>query len=506
MTEENKLAGVREIVDSSWQLYKTQWKFLVVIMLPLMIVNLIDKLLTTSFLSVIQKVTQGNILLLTLYFIIGVSLFLVSLSSFAALIYSLNNPDEKNIAVLFKKGSRKIYSLFWLFVLCYLSVIGGSILFLIPGIILYVWFLFDWFIVFSEDLKGMNALMRSRAYVRGYWWILFKKTCALSFLFSLAPSLILSSLKYYPLENSAISAAIVLVVIFFNSLFLIPLSFIAFYKIYQNIRNINPTPTPALRKERFFTWLMFCLGIPILILGLVLIGYSNVHNQKNQVLDNTEAFRNAIYGSNNSDDKKSADFFREMVEISKAEQERKLPSVLQLAQSNLMAVESFETEWSLIQYTVLLQNSIKELESADQVLPVVKEQLLSKISNSEFSESWKQGAIDGLNNSMSLEQSELINKRYAALKAYYKQSLKVYKFLSLNFNNYKIVLDEYSEKKINFKTISLESGYDSLISEVNKNFDLYFQADNDLIQYANKKLQEKNININAEDVRRDFFQ
>jgi len=46
---------------------------------------------------------------------------------------------------------------------------GGFLFLIIPGIIFLVWFIFAQFIIFAEDDRGMNAILKSKEYVRGKW-------------------------------------------------------------------------------------------------------------------------------------------------------------------------------------------------------------------------------------------------------------------------------------------------------------------------------------------------
>jgi len=59
-------------------------------------------------------------------------------------------------------------SFIWVIIVVSLTVWGGTLLFLVPGIIFMVWAFAAQFIIFAEDERGMGALLKSRAYVKGY--------------------------------------------------------------------------------------------------------------------------------------------------------------------------------------------------------------------------------------------------------------------------------------------------------------------------------------------------
>jgi hypothetical protein len=72
-----------------------------------------------------------------------------------------------------EEGSKKIWSFIWIFTLLSYIVTGGFLLLIIPGIIFSVWFFFSQFILAKENEQGMNTLLKSKEYVKGYWFDVF---------------------------------------------------------------------------------------------------------------------------------------------------------------------------------------------------------------------------------------------------------------------------------------------------------------------------------------------
>lgn len=83
----------------------------------------------------------------------------------------------------------KVLGFLWLGILFGIILTGAYFLFLIPGIIFTIWFFFAVFILIAEDVRGMNALLKSKEYVRGQWWGVFGRLFLVWFL-SLLVSLI----------------------------------------------------------------------------------------------------------------------------------------------------------------------------------------------------------------------------------------------------------------------------------------------------------------------------
>jgi len=150
------------------------------------------------------------------------------------LLYAVKGSQERiGIKESYRKGWHKIGSYFWVAILAGFITIGGFLLLVIPGIIFVFWFILALIIVIAEDLKGMDALLKSKEYVRGRWgsvaWRVFF-IGVISFLISLAFGFILSFLK---IPYGEIVARL------FNGLFLTPLGIIYLFLLYNNLKAIK---------------------------------------------------------------------------------------------------------------------------------------------------------------------------------------------------------------------------------------------------------------------------
>jgi hypothetical protein len=75
-----------------------------------------------------------------------------------------------NLKEALERGKGVILPLAWVSFLTGLIVCGGYILLIVPGIIFSIWFFFAQFVLVKEDVRGMEALLKSREYVRGQWF------------------------------------------------------------------------------------------------------------------------------------------------------------------------------------------------------------------------------------------------------------------------------------------------------------------------------------------------
>jgi hypothetical protein len=76
-----------------------------------------------------------------------------------------------------------VFGLLWVSILGGLVVGGGFMLFLVPGIIVSIYIYFSQYVYALEGMRGMNALLRSRELVRGYWVALAGRLILVGFVF-----------------------------------------------------------------------------------------------------------------------------------------------------------------------------------------------------------------------------------------------------------------------------------------------------------------------------------
>lgn len=179
-----QLAGPVELLKSSWEILKERWKTLVAIQLVPVLLIIPIGILGAIFVGVsavgnLSKLSGGDYeAALALFKIFGpVLIVLVLLSVFiqvwtgVALIYAIRDWKE---GVGFKESYRRAWrilrSYLWVSVLAGLSVLGGFMLLVIPGLIFAVWFGFAGYVVIDQGTKGVEALRTSKELVKGRFW------------------------------------------------------------------------------------------------------------------------------------------------------------------------------------------------------------------------------------------------------------------------------------------------------------------------------------------------
>ncbi|MDI6602948.1 MAG: hypothetical protein QME57_02385, partial [Patescibacteria group bacterium] len=193
------------ILGQAWIIYKQRLgTFLGVMVIPILIMIARVVVLGGGFLGVnllSSKFAAGGIGLFLI--VLAIIFFLVvSLSQIwgqTALLYAIKDSQEGiGIVEAYRRGWHKILSYLWVSLLVGFITMGGFLLFVVPGIIFAVWFSLAVFVLIAEDLKGMNALLKSREYVRGKWGGVFWRFLFLGVLLltiALIPILIFGLLK-----------------------------------------------------------------------------------------------------------------------------------------------------------------------------------------------------------------------------------------------------------------------------------------------------------------------
>lgn len=211
------------------------------------------------------------------FFFIGLFLILFSfalnLLSVVAVIYLISN--SVTLLNAYKYAITKLLSFMYLGVLSTLMVLGGSLLVVLPGIIVGVWLSFSIYILVYENTKGFEALTKSKAYVRGYWLPVFGRT-----LFPIVLTLAISFLmgSFFGFGNKLFASEFVTsnyslisqIIIQFISAAIFPFVMIYQYLLYRDLVSKKLTTLNQQPKEnnKYFVGgvVLGVIAIPIFIL------------------------------------------------------------------------------------------------------------------------------------------------------------------------------------------------------------------------------------------------
>ena len=124
---------------------------------------------------------------------------------------------------------KKLLPYIWISIITAVAAFVGFILFIIPGIIVSVWFAFGLFVLLTEGKGGFAALMQSKEYVTGHWWAVFGR-----FLFLLLIALVVGFVV--GLIGVAAGKTVEIILQYVLNFFLIPFSMAYMYLIYTDLK------------------------------------------------------------------------------------------------------------------------------------------------------------------------------------------------------------------------------------------------------------------------------
>jgi hypothetical protein len=229
------------ILGQAWSLYKQRLgTFLGVMIIPMLALIGVLVVFVSVFIG-------GGLLGFTLFssefaasgvgqliaFAIAFAFFLVIFTwKQTALLYAIKDSQERiGVMESYRRGWRKILSYWWVFLLVGSITMGGLLLLVVPGIIFAIWFSLAIFVLIAEDQKGMNALLKSREYVKGKWsgvlWRFFF-IGALSLIISLVVAFILGLIPY----GEYVSRFVI-------NLFLVPFMMTYNFLVYNNLKALK---------------------------------------------------------------------------------------------------------------------------------------------------------------------------------------------------------------------------------------------------------------------------
>ncbi|HVY67364.1 MAG TPA: hypothetical protein VHA30_00490 [Patescibacteria group bacterium] len=171
--------------------------------------------------------------------ILAVLLFLliicVSVWTFGATLRCImNEPGQSSAGASLRLARSDIWPLLTTGILAFLAILGGTILLIVPGVILSFWYSQAAYVVITERLSGREALRRSKFYVKNNVWQLFKKGFYL--LLITVVLTILVSLAFMVLDKVLQTKFLSEIALFIFRLLWTPLATIYSYLVYQQLR------------------------------------------------------------------------------------------------------------------------------------------------------------------------------------------------------------------------------------------------------------------------------
>jgi len=244
-----KLTPFNELFRETWNLYKERFPFFVqIVALPTLLV------LAGSF----GIVGPAADLVLTL---LGV---LFSFVSLLALIYSVK--DKVGFSQAYRSGFSKLWAYGWTASLSGLTIAGGFFMGVIPGIIFSIWFILNPYVLVFEGSAGYTAILKSKEYIRGYWWPIFFRIVFIMLFFLVffgIASLFVWFLGFRGSLGGAMAQSI-------YQIFAVPFFVAYFINLYSNLASLKPQVNLLTEFKKGFFVFSAVLGALLIIAVFVL--------------------------------------------------------------------------------------------------------------------------------------------------------------------------------------------------------------------------------------------
>lgn len=258
-TEKPRLHGIGDLLSESWNIFQKHFRLIIGVVVP----------------GIIVGVAAGALFLFDDTIVISLASLvggLVSIWVTVSLLYAISERDRITVAEALRKGGQRFFSYLWISLLSGFIVLGGFLLFIIPGIILAIWFSLALYILAAEDRRGMNALFRSKQMVQGYWWPVFGRFLVLGLIgFAIMVPFMIAEIMLEGVENAG---AIEILQIFQG---VISMLFSAFamvfgFLLYENLKAVKgelPFEKSGMGRKLKYLAVGF---IGIFLIGALLVG------------------------------------------------------------------------------------------------------------------------------------------------------------------------------------------------------------------------------------------
>lgn len=168
------LMGVRALLGKTWSVYKNKlWLAIGILVAPVVLMTLASYVGQTDLSPVASIISL-------------VAALIMFWAQGALVLLFLNRESDLSVKSAYKNAWPKYWSLLWISILATFITLGGFGLFVIPGLIFTVWFMFSMIVLMAEGERGIKALVKSREYVRNNFWLVVGRYLVIMILVLLA--------------------------------------------------------------------------------------------------------------------------------------------------------------------------------------------------------------------------------------------------------------------------------------------------------------------------------
>jgi len=230
--------STKELFREAWRVYSEKFKALIAIALAPAVLFLISNLFEPTAL------------------IFAAAGFAFSIASTVAIIFAITRGG--GVVSSYRETAPYLLPYLWLVVLTAFVILGGFVLFIVPGLIFSLWFIFGVYAVVLDSKKGLAALFLSREYTRGYFWPIVGRMAAL--IIAALVAVFVSAFVLGWLYEGAVAAAAA-------SVFISSFSTVYMYLMYKNLKELKPEASESVVSAKVRNFIVLCgiFGVVVLV-------------------------------------------------------------------------------------------------------------------------------------------------------------------------------------------------------------------------------------------------
>jgi len=234
-TNRNNLVGTADLFAASYTVFRNNLKTYVLlgllVALPYTLLSFLGQYYFGSNFNIDELKKDPNFVKLVVGYGVAnlLAMVVTSLASLATIYFTHKQVSENyqtSLLNVLMTGFDKLLAFIWLSVLATAWMFGGFLLFIIPGVILMVRLSLWAYVLVVEELRGLDALVRSRSLVKGYTTEAFVRWFAVY-----SATLVMIALNYYFGPSAPKTLAVLLGIV---TVFVAPFTLVYGYFLYSN--------------------------------------------------------------------------------------------------------------------------------------------------------------------------------------------------------------------------------------------------------------------------------
>jgi len=232
------LTSPLELFKNAWQAYQVSFKRFATMTsigvlgtLPLYVLSLVFKFSSKNLSGPLTMILFLLLIVFTL-----VSIYIVIRSEIG--VYLLMKVEStETVKSIFAKTQPLFWPYFGLSLLVGIIVMLWTLLFIVPGIIMGIFYMFSIYAFLFAEQRGKQAMKFSKQLVKGYWWAVFGRLCFLILIIIIFSALLGTPNVYFEkdtLPYDLWDGAMNIVTMYF-----MPIALLYFYAIFKQLAKIK---------------------------------------------------------------------------------------------------------------------------------------------------------------------------------------------------------------------------------------------------------------------------